>query len=290
MKKICIFLAVLLTVSCMTAPSSSGTGRQSRGSLSSAMDKAKKSEPSERKTAPVQKERREYQKEKNRDNDWLDISENERKAPEGRDLNSETIINYVAVEGGYSSLHFGPVSSRYNSNIVMGASGEQIAALMKLGISYVPVTNESEIYGSINGLMGFSMGWELRGYVLKETQWNILLQSGLNGRLDTFNYANPLYTDVYDERGNYMETERITTDALAAVTLYTGTGVIYRGMEGVELSLDANVGITSWHSSTEAGFDNDVFPLMPYGEVMFRVAWVENKQKTPREENKKQKS
>ena len=80
---------------------------------------------------------------------------------------------------------------------------------------------------------------------------------------------------AYDEYGNALGMETISSDGLSGFEIYAGLGLNVVQTDGFQLGAEALPGLIAWGGETSEGFDNDVFHTFYYTKLKFflRFGW-----------------
>jgi hypothetical protein len=79
-----------------------------------------------------------------------------------------------------------------------------------------------------------------------------------------WSYKNAIYADEYDDYGNKIGAEKIESDALQGLDFSLGMGWNPVQVKWFNIGFEVSPGAILWDTSTEKGFDNDVFPILAY--------------------------
>ncbi len=92
---------------------------------------------------------------------------------------------------------------------------------------------------------------------------------GMNFSHMSWDYQNAITANKYDNSGNVIGTDRITSDALSGLDMFVGAGLHLFQFSGFHVGAELAPGLILWSNATSEGFDNDVFKTFFY--LKFRV-------------------
>lgn len=131
---------------------------------------------------------------------------------------------------------------------------------LELGLGFFNPSIDSPLYTSIHSRPTLSLGYQFQYYITPYTvPARFFLSAGLTGRLMLWKYNNPIYTDLYDESGAFIETETINRDGILCVSPSIGTGVTFNDNNRISPSLGVQFGVTLFPWETIKSFTNDMF-------------------------------
>ena len=154
-----------------------------------------------------------------------------------------------------------------------GFSGIKTRLDLKAGFGYAPIQQTSKLNESLSdGVVQLFAGFQYNSFTTPQyTFMGQYFFGGFNLVLMIWNYRNPVLADVYDEYGNVLYTESITSDALVGFDLHGGLGWNVAQTKTVNLGIELDLGVTLWSWTTKEGFDNDVFESFKYAKLNFMV-------------------
>jgi hypothetical protein len=142
----------------------------------------------------------------------------------------------------------------------------------KVGAAVIPTTAESDLGGSIGDIFQLHLGYQHRWYSTPDYTWmGLFLLAGFNVKLMFWSYRNAVYSNVYDEDGNLIETDKVTTDGLPGLLVDLGCGWSMLQGKYFKASLELIAGGTLYSPSTLEGFNNDVFVADAYIKAVFEI-------------------
>jgi hypothetical protein len=145
------------------------------------------------------------------------------------------------------------------------------------GVSWAPVQETSTLSESLDG--GISMVHLGLGYQYhtspKHTFMSLYICAGLSYTYMWWSYKNPFEAMEYDEYGNPIGMETISSDGLSGFEIYIGLGANLVQTENFNLGAEVLPGLIAWLGETSEGFDNDVFDTFTYTRFKFfvRFGW-----------------
>lgn len=131
-----------------------------------------------------------------------------------------------------------------------------------LGMAMLPTDEKSDLYGSVENLTEVQAGYDYRVYSTPDyTRMGLFLNLGVETRILFWKFKNPVYSDVYNESGEYLNTETINGDQAGSFGANIGVGWTFLRAGPMELTVSGGYGLSQYWPVTFGGFDNDVFGL-----------------------------
>lgn len=152
-----------------------------------------------------------------------------------------------------------------------GFAGEKTRLDLKAGFSFAPIQQTSDLNESLSdGVVLLFAGFQYNRFTTpRYTFMGQYFFGGMNLALMVWSYKNPIFADEYDDYGNVIYTEKITSDALVGYDFHAGLGWNLAQTKIVNFGLELDLGITFWSWTTKEGFDNDVFESFRYAKINF---------------------
>ena len=262
-KAIFIFLLTAILATCSYA-------EKTRGKLSEAVEKSNDDYKGERKVADTQED----DDEEGGALFWfiLDLlsSSDDDDINDGIDDDNDDVYEPVILEVCHRSIGlslFGGLHRSLNYSQFAGFNFQYSFAYnpkrihsFKFGYHRFPIPESSYLYGPIPNLSNISLGYQMRYYFTPEHKpVNPFLAFGIDGKYLFWKYNNPIYTDVYDEFGDYFMTEEISSDGILNISSSIGTGVTFLRTNRLNTSIGIHLGGTVYRSETVESFENNVF-------------------------------
>jgi len=264
-KVILIFLATAVLVSCAYA-------EKSRGKLSEAVEKSNDDYDGERKVADTQESDDEesggllqfildlLSSDDNDDQGKIDAVEGNDDDDDEPKIKEICYKSFgVSLLGGYHhSLNYSRFAG-FGLQYSLAFHPSRVHSF-EYEHYFFPIKQDSYFYGSIPRLSNVSLGYQFRYYfapIYKPV--SPFLAFGLESKVLYWKYKNPVYTDVYDEFGNFILTEEISYDAVFNISSSIGTGVTLFRTNKVNASIGLYLGGTFFHDKTFESFENDLF-------------------------------
>jgi hypothetical protein len=144
---------------------------------------------------------------------------------------------------------------------------------LSAGFSLAPVQETSLLNESLeSGVYLLQIGLGYKYYTTpKHTFMGFYLCAGLGYAYMRWSYKNPFQAMAYDEYGDELGMETISSDGVSGFELYTGLGLNVVQTEGFQLGAEVLPGLIAWGGETSEGFDNDVFDAFYYTKLRFFV-------------------
>ena len=251
-KLLLILLAIILVSSCTT------TSHYNRGSLSDAMDKAKKDNPEDRKV-PNHRERDPWPGDDD-DRPYNDdhSSDDTAVASSGGGLSGPMYLGGRGGNAWFSSPYF---DSLFDAEVLLGYRENRVEGLLFGGIKAVTAKEGSSLAESIDGGVVFlKAGIEGRYYPFpKQEFFSPYLLGQIGGLYMYWSFKNPLYAGA----------DTITGDSVGGLILATGAGVNLIDTGSFRLGAACIPETHLFYSETHEGFQNDLFDY--YGTVRWTV-------------------
>jgi hypothetical protein len=145
------------------------------------------------------------------------------------------------------------------------------------GISWAPVQETSLLSESLDGgVYILQLGLGYKYYTTpRHTFMGLYLCAGLGYAYMRWSYKNPFQAMAYDEYGDELGMETISSDGVSGFEMYTGIGLNVVQTEGFQLGGEVLPGFIAWGGETSEGFDNDVFNTFYYTKLklFIRFGW-----------------
>lgn len=262
-KAILIFLLTAILVSCSYASD------KERGKLSEAVEKSNDDYEGERKVADTQ----ESDDEEDGSLFWFILNLLSSSDDDDHDVNDdmeddddETVNMEICYQSFGLSL-LGGLHHSLNYSRFAGFSLQYSLAFhpnrihsLEYGHHFFPIKQNSYFYGSIPRLSNVSFGYQFRYYFSPAHKpMSPFLAFGLESKILSWKYKNPVYTDVYDEFGNFLLTEEISSDRIFNISSSIGTGVTFLRTKKINTSIGIHLGGIIYKDKTFESFENDLF-------------------------------
>lgn len=186
--------------------------------------------------------------------------------------------DWFTVAGGTGLLKQDDFFGLNHFNLAIGTfPAEKHYLELAAGFSWAPVQETSLLSQSLDGgVILFHIGLGYNYYFTPEhTFMGIYLCAGLGYAYMRWSYKNPFEAMAYDENGNELGMETISSDGLSGFELYTGFGLNLVQTEGFQFGAKVLPGLIAWGGETSEGFDNDVFDTFYYTKLklFIRIGW-----------------
>jgi hypothetical protein len=187
-------------------------------------------------------------------------------------------LNWFTIGGGTGLLKEDNFFGLNHFNLAIGAYLEERHYLeLTAGVSSAPVQETSLLSESLDGgviLLQLGLGYKFYTTPL-HTFMGLYLCAGLGYTYMRWSYKNPFEAMTYDEYGNALGMETISSDGLSGFELYAGLGLNLVQTEGFQLGAEVLPGLIAWGGESSEGFDNDVFDTFYYTKLKFfiRFGW-----------------
>ena len=135
-----------------------------------------------------------------------------------------------------------------------------------LRASSVPIQQTSHLSESLKGgVVMLQAGADYNYFTTPpHTFMGHYLFCGVHYTYMVWRYKNAIIADEYDDYGNRLRTQRIDADALQGLDVSVGMGWNPVQVKWFNIGFEASPGVILWDTSTQEGFDNDVFPILTY--------------------------
>jgi hypothetical protein len=132
---------------------------------------------------------------------------------------------------------------------------------VELGGAVLPANEKSDLFGSIDGIVQAFVGYKYRIYTTPDfTFMGLFFSCGADIDAISWDYKNPITSDVYDNMDRFLYTDTIKSDGLFGVGFNTGGGVSLVQTRFFRLSAETSIGTTLYMLfDTWEGFKNDMF-------------------------------
>jgi hypothetical protein len=163
-------------------------------------------------------------------------------------------------------------------NLALGTFIEKKHYLELLaGLSGAPIQETSLLSESLdNGVVVFQLGLGYKYFFTPpHTFLGIYFCAGLGYAYMRWSYKNPFQAMAYDEYGDELGMETISSDGVSGFEMYTGLGLNVVQTEKFQLGGEVLPGFIAWGGETSEGFDNDVFDTFYYTKlkIFIRFGW-----------------
>lgn len=283
-----LLILCLLIISGLILQSCFGTNKNRRGSLSDAMEESSDEHKGERKVDT------EPDPDYDEDDDPIDVVDvavgtaaflsADSMAVDPPPTHSSVYDSNVVIEdpktpwltiaGGTGVLKENDFYGLNHFNLALGTfiKGRHYVELAA-GFSLAPVQETSLLSESLeDGVYLLQIGLGYKFYVTpKHTFMGFYLCAGLGYAYMRWSYKNPFEAMAYDEYGDELGMETISSDGVSGFEMYTGLGLNVIQTEGFQLGGEVLPGFIAWGGQTSEGFDNDVFDTFYYTKLKFFV-------------------
>jgi hypothetical protein len=186
--------------------------------------------------------------------------------------------NWFTIAGGTGLLREENFYGLYHLNLAIGAFfAERHYIELLVGIDSAPVQESSLLSESLDDgvvLLHLDLGYKYYT-TSKHTFMGLYLCGGLGYVYMIWSYKNPFEAIAYDEYGDELGLEMISSDGMSGFELYAGLGLNIIQTEAFQLGGEILPGLILWSGETSEGFDNDVFDNFYYIKlsVFIRFGW-----------------
>lgn len=167
---------------------------------------------------------------------------------------------YSNVNGGQALVAFYPAERQRHS--------------IGLGLGAVRMQQGEPIERMASNALVFYLDFQYRRYINPDhTFMGMFILGGLGFRVLSWEYRNPVTSDVYDEYGNYLKTDEVGSDRVTGISGDLGFGIALVRTRHYRLSVEPCIGgVLNWFETGE-GFENDVFKPEWYVRLSLESAW-----------------
>lgn len=159
--------------------------------------------------------------------------------------------------------------------LVLAKQTESFRLGLDLGAGALPLTENSSLFTSVNGVGEVLLGGHFRLFLHDEKKAvRPFLQFKLTGRLLFWEYKHAIYTDVYDEYHHYIETQKIEGDQIWGVLPEIGAGARLYKNGRLEITACGGLGAGFYGPATAHSFENDVFETDVAVRAMVEILYV----------------
>ena len=281
-----ILVLCLLIVSGLILQSCFGTSKHRRGKLSDAMEEASDEHKGKRKvdTQPdPEDEDDEPEYVVGVVSEPAALAAADSLSVDSLSVDSATVIqgrklNWFTLAGGTGLLKEDDFFGLNHFNLAIGTYPEERHYLeLAAGVSWAPVQETSLLSESLDsGVILLQLGLGYKYYTTpRHTFMGLYLCAGLGYTYMRWSYKNPFEAMTYDEYGDALGMETISSDGLSGFEIYAGLGLNVVQTDGFQLGAEALPGLIAWGGETSEGFDNDVFHTFYYTKLKFflRFGW-----------------
>jgi hypothetical protein len=186
--------------------------------------------------------------------------------------------NWFTIAGGTGLLREEDFYGLNHFNLALGAFfKKRHYAELLAAIGSAPVQETSLLSQSLDGgVLLLHLGAGYKYYITpKHTFMGLYICAGLGYAYMRWSYKNPFEAMAYDEYGDELGMETISSDGVSGFELYAGLGLNIFQTEGFQLGGEVLPGFIAWRGETSEGFDNDVFDTIYYTKlkVFVRFGW-----------------
>jgi hypothetical protein len=151
---------------------------------------------------------------------------------------------------------------------------ERAKHLFDLGLGIIPIPAKSSLDGSVEHIKRINAGYHYRlipAHIGAHSEFFI----DLGGSLETmvWSYNNPVYSDLVDENGDVIGTDKITSDGIVGFSADVGPGFAFMPSSRFGVSLKAMAGLTGFASETLEAFENDLFAMDLYVKLVLEIVF-----------------
>jgi len=281
-----ILLLCLLILSGLALQSCFGTSKHRGGKLSDAMEASSDDHEGERKV-----DTRHDPDEEDDDEDYVigiagdpdayietDSAHAEPPPEQSIDIIEGRNNAWLTIAGGTGVMREEDFYGWNHFNLALGGFiAERHYLEINAGISGAPIQETSLLSESLdNGVFLLKLGAGYKFYTTPpHTFMGLYLCGGLGYAYMRWSYKNPFEAMAYDEYGNELGMETISSDGVSGFEMYIGAGLNVVQTEGFQLGGEVLPGFIAWGGETSEGFDNDVFNTFYYTKlkVFIRFGW-----------------
>ena len=276
-----LMIICLLVVSALFLQQCSGSSKNRRGKLSDAMEESSDKHKGERKvdTQPDP----DYEPEEEEDIDVVGLGAaglvaEGSQAADSADVSFGSKADWVSIAGGTGLLKEEDFFGLNHFNLAIGTyPADKHYVELTAGISRAPLQETSLLSESLDGgviLLQLSLAYKY--YTTpRHTFMGLYLCAGIGYTYMTWSYKNPFQAMAYDEYGNELGMETISSDGLSGFEIYGGLGVNLIQYNRFQIGAEVLPGVILWGGETSEGFDNDVFANFQYTKlkIFLRFGW-----------------
>jgi len=278
-----IFIVILLILTSLILHGCFGSSSNRRGSLDDAMEEASDEHKGERKvdTEPDP----DYDYEDEDDGDYVyglaetnALAEDDSLKPFTTPILTGPKLDWFTIAGGTGLVKNEDFYGFNHGNLAIGTFLEEKHYLeLAVGFSWSPVQETSLLNESLDGGVNvFQIGVGYKYYLTpRHTFMGLYICGGLGYAYMRWSYKNPFQAMSYDEYGNELGYETISSDGLSGFEVYAGLGINILQTDGFQLGGEILPGAILWGGETSEGFDNDVFDNFTYSrlKIFLRFGW-----------------
>ncbi len=182
----------------------------------------------------------------------------------------------LRIAGGLTySSHYGSVTGV--SFVWASHYDRQRRAALHAGAALLSAREDSDLPGSIRDLFQLHLGYQHRFYFTPDhTFAGIFVPVDFEVKSVFWKYRNDVFSQVYNERGDYLYTDSISSDGLWGVSLGSGIGLSLIQTRWLRLTGEASCGATLYGFRTHEGFSNDVFAADLLAKITVEIVFGSN--------------
>jgi hypothetical protein len=194
------------------------------------------------------------------------------------DIIEDTKNTWLTIAGGTGLLREEDFYGLNHFNLALGTYLEERHYLeLYAGLGSAPIQETSLLNESLDdGIVLFQLGLGYKFYTTPQhTFMGVYICAGLGYAYMRWSYKNPFEAMAYDEYGNELGMETISSDGVSGFEMYAGLGLNVVQTEKFQLGGEVLPGFIAWGGETSEGFDNDVFNTFYYTKlkIFIRIGW-----------------
>jgi hypothetical protein len=133
---------------------------------------------------------------------------------------------------------------------------------------------KSRLYGSIDNSVALQLGFHMRRYSTPDfTFMGIYLKYGFDLTWLFWQYRNPVISETYNDRHEWLSTDTISTDGLFGTSADVGLGWSLLQLKHALISAEILGGGTLFWFKTFQGFKNDLYRPDAYLKASIEIAY-----------------
>lgn len=143
-----------------------------------------------------------------------------------------------------------------------------------LGLGAVHLQEGEKLEESVSDAFLLDIEYQFRRYVNPDHAFmGLFWMAGLGVRVLSWDYRNPITTDVYDADSVYLRTDEISHDRLTGFAGDVGVGIALMRLKHYRLSVEPRLGGVLYWYETGEGFSNDFFRPEWYFKLSLESVW-----------------
>lgn len=280
-----LFYSFILFLICgLLMCSCTSTSSHRRGKLSDAMEKASDDDKEDRVVDTEPDPDDDYYDDEDTDDVFIDPTQPVYIISDDSSLADSNVVllaprtTWLTMAGGSGLLKKDDFYGLNHFNLALGVFVRQQHYLeLTAGFGWAPVQEASLLNEALDGgIFLIHLGGAYRYYFTpSHTFMGFYLCAGMGYAYMHWSYKYPFEAMEYDEYGDELGMDTISSDGLSGFELYTGLGINLVQSKQFQFGAEALPGMILWGGSTSEGFDNDVIDNLYYTKfkIFIRFGW-----------------